>query len=419
MKLSLASGVSYIGMGDPTQGSPPFGLVANTSWRRNAASKIVHLSSAHLANDVRIFYKECKSLAAAGYNVMVVGCHTQNDLISGVKVNALRLRRNRLLRMTLSVWNVCYKALRQRADIYHFHDPELIPLGLLLTVMGKRVIYDAHEDLPDTISYKSYLPAFVRRPLRWLTARLENAAARHFAAVVAATPTIADRFCACNRNTVTIRNFPVPAEFLHASRMEWAQRSQTVVYVGCTILRDRGFREIIEAMSLLPVTLDARMVFAGWFANHLREEAARLPGHERVDLVGFLERDKVAALLAHARVGMVVLHPEHNFICSLPIKLFEYMCAGIPVVASDFPLWRQIVEDAGCGLLVDPLKPQSIAGAIQYLLSHPEEARAMGLRGRIAVEKKYNWKTEEQKLLSLYDSLLGVVHDAAQENAVA
>ncbi len=124
-----------------------------------------------------------------------------------------------------------------------------------------------------------------------------------------------------------------------------------------------------------------------------------------MDFHGYAEEDSVLRLLGASRIGLAVLHPEPNYLKGHPTKLFEYMAAGIPVVASDFPLWRGIVEGAGCGLLVDPLDVRSMASAIERLLRHPEEADAMGKRGREAVEKRYNWSIEEGKLLDFYHRL--------------
>jgi len=365
--------------------------------------RVVHLTSSHCATDARILYKECKSLAKAGHDVTLVARHERDVVIEGVKVKAMRNPKSRLERWTTAAWRVYREAARQDADLYHFHDPELIPVGVWLSLRGKRVIYDAHEDLPNTFPYKRYIPAPARKLLGWLAGRVEHTAARRFAGVVAATPTIAKRFDSQNANTVTVRNFPVLEEFARQPGLGWEKRPPLIVYVG-SIFLERGFREAIAATSLLSPQLQARLAFAGPTTPDLREEISRLAGSERAELLGPLGRREVAALLGRARVGLVLLHPMPNFINALPVKLFEYMSAGVPVVASAFPLMREIVEDSGCGLLVDPLDTKEIARAIESLLTNSRAAEEMGARGRAAVEARYNWSTEERRLLALYDS---------------
>jgi len=363
--------------------------------------KVVHLSSAHYAGDTRIMHRECQSLAKAGHDVTLVAQHERDTIMGGVKIKALRNPKNRWKRWTSAIWRVYRHVAGLHADLYHFHDPELIPVGMWLSLRGKRVIYDAHEDLPNTFAYKYYIPAFARDTLAWLAGRVENLAVARFAAVVAATPTIAKRFSEHNTNTVVVRNFPSLAELAHAVALPWNERPPLVVYVG-TITPERGFREAVSAISLVPADLKARLAIGGPVTPELREEIGRLVGFDRTDLLGQLDRGEVASLLGRARVGLVPLHRMPNFLNALPVKLFEYMSAGVPVVVSDFPLWRQIVQDAGCGLLVDPGDSKGMAHAIEYLLTHPEEAQRMGARGREAIERRYNWKTEEEQLLALY-----------------
>jgi len=353
--------------------------------------------------DARILYKECKALAKAGHDVTLVARHERDETIDGVKVKALRTPKGRLKRWTAMIWRVYREAARQNADLYHFHDPELIPVGVWLSLRGQRVIYDAHEDFPNTFPYKSYLPACARKLLGWLAGQVEMIAVPRFAGVVAATPTIAKRFYSQNANTVVVRNFPVLEEFARRPGLGWDERPPLIVYVG-SMFQERGFREAIAATALLPAQLNARLAFAGPFTPELREEIIRLPGSERAELLGILGRNEVATLLGRARVGLVLLHPVPNFVNALPVKLFEYMCAGVPVIASDFPLWREIVEGCGCGLLVDPLDRKDIARALEYLLTHSEKAQEMGARGRAAVEARYNWNSEERQLLALYNS---------------
>jgi glycosyltransferase involved in cell wall biosynthesis len=129
---------------------------------------------------------------------------------------------------------------------------------------------------------------------------------------------------------------------------------------------------------------------------------AKRAGWQKTDHLGFQDRSGVARVLQTSRAGLVILHPVQNYVDSLPVKLFEYMSAGLPVIASDFPLWREIVEGSGAGLLIDPLDPSAIAGAMQWILENPGEAEAMGQRGRQAVIERYNWAQEAQKLLAAY-----------------
>jgi glycosyltransferase involved in cell wall biosynthesis len=366
--------------------------------------KVVHLSSAHYAADTRIFHRECKSLAKAGHDVTLLAQHDRDTMIGGVKIKALQKPKSRWRRWTAGIWQVYRYVMDQNADLYHFHDPELIPVGMWLSLRGKRVIYDAHEDLPKTFPYKYYIPAFARRTLGWLAGRIENLAVKRFAGVVAATPMIAKKFYPHNTNAVVVRNFPVLEELMRGPSLPWNDRQPLVVYVGSTGA-ERCLKEAITAMSLLPQELNARLALAGPVTPRQRQEVERLAGSERTDLLGFVDRREVAALLGRGRVGLVLAHPVPNLVNALPVKLFEYMAGGVPVIASDFPLWRQIVDDSKCGMLVDPHDTQAIARAIEYLLTHPSAAQQMGAHGRAAVQAHYNWKTEEQQLLAFYNSL--------------
>jgi glycosyltransferase involved in cell wall biosynthesis len=150
----------------------------------------------------------------------------------------------------------------------------------------------------------------------------------------------------------------------------------------------------------------ARLNLCGSFENSNLEAAVlRMPGWHRVSAYGHVTRQGVRDILSRSIAGLVTLHPTINYLDALPVKMFEYMGAGIPVIASDFPLWRTIVADSNCGLLVNPLNPQEIADAIDFLITHPQEARKMGSNGRRAVLERYNWTFESKKLLAFYKNL--------------
>ena len=367
--------------------------------------RIAHLSSAHEATDVRIFVKQCSSLAAAGYDVTLIALADADCVKNGVQVRALKQSAGgRLGRMLLTSLDVLRKAWRCRADVYHFHDPELMPVGAFLRLTGARIIYDVHEDLPKQILSKSWIPMILRKPTALALDVMERLTARFVCTrIVAATPSIAQRFP--SEKTCAVQNSPIIDELMPTGQsVPMKERPPHVVYAG-NITAIRGIREMVMAMERVE-TAGARLILAGEFNERSLEEQVRaLAGWRRVEFRGWLDRPGIARLLGEARAGLVVLRPEPNYVTAYPIKLFEYMSASLPVIASDFPLWRSIIEGARCGLVVDPQDPTATAAAIDWILAHPEEADAMGQRGREAVVTTHNWAAEENKLLAMYRNL--------------
>ena len=363
------------------------------------------ITTVHHPFDVRIFHKQARSLRKAGYEVSLIAPYEREERIRGIHLCPLGQPRSRAHRMTALLIRALRMALRKKADVYHIHDPELIPLGLVLKAFtSAKVVYDIHEDYPRQILSKEWIPIALRTPVVKSIAILEYLAARFFDGLVAATPEIAARFP--KEKTVIVQNFPLLEEFLLSfdKAEPYHDRPLWIVYTGGLTFA-RGITEIIQAIS--QIQKPAILILAGKFLSHkLQKKIQSLPGWQRTRFLGWLDRSQVRDLLGKARVGLVLLHPLPRYQVSWPVKLFEYMAAGIPVVASNFPRWREIVEGEGCGLTVDPLDPKAIAEAIQWLLEHPEQAEEMGRRGRQAVLKKYNWGREEKKLLTLYRRLL-------------
>lgn len=294
------------------------------------------------------------------------------------------------------------KALALNAELYHLHDPELLPVGLKLKRHGKRVVFDSHEDVPKQILGKHYLHPVLRRLIAWVFARYERFVCSRLDGIVAATPSIRDKFAKINTRSIDINNFPMLGEL--DSKVPWSGKSNEICYVG-TIAQIRGIKELVRAMEL--TDSGVRLNLVGAFAeSEVEAEVRTYRGWRHVNALGVQDRRGVADVLGRSVAGLVNLHPLINYLDALPIKMFEYMSAGIPVIASDFDLWKKIVVGSGCGLCVNPLDPVAIASAIDYMISHPDEARTMGENGRRAVLSRYNWAREEEKLLGFYDQLL-------------
>ncbi len=370
--------------------------------------RIVHMSSVHIWNDTRVFHRMCRSLAGLGHDVhWVVPCsdRTEVDQRDGVWIHPVTIARNRLNRAWSTARQVCRVAVGLQADIYHFHDPELIPHALWLSRRGHRLIYDAHEDLPKDLLGKHWIP----RPFRHLLAKpldqLERLAAARLAAVVAAEEEIEKRFCAPGRETVTIHNYPPLADF-PACRAERRAKSPYGVAFG-GISRLRAIEPIVHALGLLPEDLDAKLILSGRCeSEELLDSVRRCPGYSRADYRGWLSRDEMRSLLHDATVALILFSPAPNNRQVRSNRFYESLAASVPVITSDFPAWRSIVDQIGCGIHVDPQNPEAIAQALTDLLAHPEKAREMGARGRRAIEDRFNWECEQQKLVALYARLM-------------
>lgn len=366
-------------------------------------ARVAHLTSAHPRDDIRVYLKECCSLARHGYRVTLVVADGRGDeVLDGVEIADVGRTAGRLGRMFQATERVFRKAVQLDADIYHLHDPELLLVGARLKRRGKRVVFDAHEDVPKQIMGKHYLHPGVRRILSWGVALVERYVCAHLDGVVTATPYIRDKFLTINPNSVDINNFPMVGELDGA--VSWQDKTSQVCYVG-SIAQIRGIKQLVRAME--HTHTPATLTLVGSFAEaQVEAEVQTYPGWLKVNAMGIQGRRAVRDVLGRSVAGVVTLHPAPNYLDSLPIKMFEYMSAGIPVIASDFHLWKQIVEESRCGLCVDPLDPAAIASAIDYLVNHRADAETMGRNGRQAVLSRYNWAREEVKLIQFYDQML-------------
>jgi glycosyltransferase involved in cell wall biosynthesis len=367
--------------------------------------RVAHLTSAHPRDDIRVFLKQCRSLARAGFETHLVVADGLGDaVVDGVRVHDVGAPGGRLARMFHASRRVADRALGLGVDICHLHDPELLLHALRLRRAGKSVIFDAHEDVPRQLLGKPYLGQVRRQVLSWVFARFERFVSSRLDAVIGATPAIARRFQALNGLTVEVNNYPMPGELAFGSA-EWTSGRNRVAYVG-GIAQARGIREVVAALALTKSAV--RLQLAGSFSESATEQAVKSDaGWAHVDELGMVSRGGVAELLARSVAGLVTFHDLPNHVDAQPNKMFEYMSAGIPVIASDFPLWREIVEGNRCGICVEPTDPAAIARAIDHLVTHPEEAAEMGRNGLLAVQSRYNWSVEEAKLIDLYQRLSG------------
>lgn len=364
--------------------------------------KVCHLTSVHSSHDTRIFHKECVSLAAAGYDVYLVAPGTSREE-KGVKVvgigppSASRLRR--ITHMAKSVYE---KALEIDADIYHLHDPELLPYAVKLKRKGKKVIYDSHENYPAQIKHKQYLPTFIRGAVSLLYYRYETYCVKRLDAVIfPCTIKGKNIFEGRASKVVFIDNLPLLAEFATPEVTDIV-KPFSIVYAG-GLTHSRGITHLVRAASQAGVKLFLAGNIDSTYHNHLRA----MPEYSCVEYVGILNREDLMCLYKSVSVGMATLLKvgQYGNSDNLPTKVLEYMGAGLPVIITDYPFAREVISKYNCGICVSPDNIDEIVDAISYLHQHPTDGIAMGQRGKVAVQKEYNWRAAEVRLLGLYQSI--------------
>ena len=363
-------------------------------------NKVCILTSVHPPFDVRIFHKEAKSLVKAGYDVTLIAQHDKEEIVDGVKIINLQKPRNRIERMTKTIWSAYRKAVQVDADIYHFHDPELIPVGLLLKKIGKSVIYDVHEDYFESIKLKEWLPSFLRDFIADVFKRFEIHASRKFDVVITATVMIGKRFFQEKCNAAWISNYPKEDELIPPDGDRCVTTAKVCFVGGIGVVR------AIREMTLAAYRANVPLILAGSFESEsLCREMKAQKEWSIVEERGYVDRCGISEIFTQSIAGLILYHSHPTAPYSQPNKLFEYMAAGLPVVASNYPLWKEIIVDNNCGICVDPLNIEEISNAISYMVSHPSEAKKMGDNGRKAVLNRYNWTMEEKKLFQVYKDI--------------
>jgi glycosyltransferase involved in cell wall biosynthesis len=383
--------------------------------------KVCHLTSVHPAYDIRIFSKECQSLAKAGYDVVLIARHDRNETINGVRIIPFPRIKNRFARMLFAPLRMFFLALNQGAKLYHFHDPELICTGLLLRLFTRaKVIYDIHEDFKTSIRQKYYLPRGLAVVIAGLFGFFEVAASKCFTLVLA-EKYYKERF----PRGIHLLNYPIAAEERWKDSVTGGDSSlpgvsnkplpevstpgnHCLLYTGI-IAEERGALLHAEILTYLE-TVDLYMV--GFCRASLAQRIKQRAGQAQnaLHLEGEAEFVRPARIHHYYKkgkwlAGLAIFPPTSHYMKKELTKFFEYMSAGIPIICSDFPVWRELVEGTGAGVVVNPFDQQAIANAVTLLAAYPDKAEKMGENGKRAVFEHYNWAVEEKKLIDLYQAL--------------
>lgn len=361
--------------------------------------RVCHVTSAHMPFDGRIFERECSSLAKRYEVYMIVpntqDCERNNVHVIGVQIPSSRIKR------VLHLNNIYKRMLEVNADVYHFHEPELIPYALKIKKLGKRIVFDSHEDVPATILRMNYIPKVMRGTISYLYSTYEKHAIKKFDAVVSVTPSIVERLKKSNNNTYMITNFPIYKE--EDDYRGWVRK---VGFAG-TVSPNWNIISILEAIKDVNVTFELIGPAESCFINHLRT----LPGWDKVNYHGQINHNEVLSIMKSCSVGLALESYDNPNAGgkkgSLGVtKIFEYMQMGIPVLATDLDNWVPVIEGTNSGFCINPKDVDQIKDKILFLLNHQDEARRLGNNGKKAIKEKYCWQTQEKMLFDMYNQIL-------------
>lgn len=366
--------------------------------------KVCHLTSVHKRYDMRIFQKECISLKNNGYDVSLVVADNKGDEVKDdIKIYDVGKVTGRVKRFTKTLNLVYKRAISLDCDIYHFHDPELLLVGLRLKKAGKKVVWDMHENLPADLMQKKYIPLLLRLLITFIFKKLEKYTVKKIDGVICTRDSVVFRLYSYNTNIALINNFPLVNYMPEMPE----NRDRAICFAGA-IVPNYQHKEIIEAIAEID---NVKYLLAGPIKEAYLNVLKATKGWDKVDYLGVLSFEEVKKMYARAQIGMVVHKYTPNMDYQVGnfalTKIFEVMYWSMPVVATDYTLWQETVFDHyDCAIPVDPSNVLQIRQAIQSLLDDPNKTKEMGIEGQKAVLDRFNWLSQEKKLLKLYVRVL-------------
>lgn len=377
--------------------------------------KICMLTNTHNPLDHRVFYKESLSLKKIGYDVYVIGVdfsETKKYVEKEIKITQIKRVKNKFFKRILSFPYLYREAKKIDCDIYHCHDLDAAALGLFFKfVHKKKLVFDIHEYNAEIITEGSTIPKIFRPAIKKIIEKIDRYIAVKSDYIITVDDNLCNIYKKYNKNCVSIQNF-INFESINNNKeldSNYFKRKDNIVYLG-GLSEKRGIFKIIEtAKKLKEKGIRNKILFVGGFSNESEKNKTlklieKYNLEDMIKFVGKVPYEQVPKHLKQSIIGLLILQPSERYLKgSYPVKLFEYMYYGLPVIASNFYGIKEIIQKEKCGILINPKDTDEITNAITNLIKKPEKIKQMGQKGRKAVIEKYNWNDESKKLESVYE----------------
>ncbi len=367
--------------------------------------KICHLTVTHFATDNRIFRNECTTLVKEGYDVTYIAPNVENEILNGIKIIGVKCNLHPIKRVFIGSKLIYKKAIEVNAEIYHFHDIELFKYGVKLKKKGKKVIFDSHEDWLMYANDISWLPNIIKKPISKYILYLYKKHLNIFDAVITVSPHILVKLEQFSNHAYMITNYPkydYKNETLF-SKEEYLNRPDTLFYSGTVSNQE----VILQAIEEIP---NVQYNLAGTFFDNYKEKLSKYPSWNKVDYLGYLNKEELEIAFHKSTIAITLLHYHANVGHTQGTlgntKFFEYMKYGLPIICTDFKIWKEMIIDKyNCGICVNPNSIEEVQRAIQYLMDNKEIAYQMGQNAQRAVKEEFNWNSQEPILINIYRSI--------------
>jgi glycosyltransferase involved in cell wall biosynthesis len=372
--------------------------------------RIAHITTVHPIFDRRIFYKQAISLAKNGYEVFLIATSTEpvSEIVDGVHMVTIKKPQNKVERLFLTGYRAVRKAVEIRADIYHFHDPELIPWCLILKIFGKKVVMDVHEDYPAVIQDMPWIPQLLKKGFLWGIKALEIIGAKAFDGVVTTDDSLNKKFLCYNGKALVVsaENHPIIDFKTDAFEIDKSRYASGRIFFLGGINPARCIREFVGALELL-CDLEYTAIVGGRYNDPLiLEDLKKSLVWSKVKFLGCVPVDQISDLMAECSFSINLYSNQPNHHGMRSNRIFEALLAGLPVIVSDFPRIKDFVNRYHCGIAVNPEDPKAIAAAIIELIINPDLCMHLGLNGREAALRHFNWESQAEKIVVLYQTIL-------------